>query len=117
MLAGIPVKTVDQAETAAKIFMDRGVKNAVITLGELGVYVRNSEISQHVPSFDMGDKVIETTGAGDAFNGGFAHALAEGMPLIEAIRFGSATAAISVTRLGTAPSMPYNSEILNLLNK
>ena len=117
MLSGIPVKTVDQAETAAKIFMDRGVKTAVITLGELGVYVHNSEISQHVPSFDMRDKVMETTGAGDAFNGGFAHALAEGMPLIEAIRFGSATAAISVTRLGTAPSMPYNNEILNLLNK
>ncbi len=51
--------------------------------------------------FDMGEDVIETTGAGDAFNGGFAHALAEGMPLIEAVRFGSATAAISVTRLGT----------------
>ena len=117
MLAGIPVKTIDQAETAAKIFIDRGVKTAVITLGELGVFIHNSEISQHIPSFDMGDKVIETTGAGDAFNGGFAHALAEGMSLIEAVRFGSATAAISVTRIGTAPSMPYNEEIINLLNK
>jgi len=117
MLAGIPVETVDQAEAAAKIFLGRGVKTAVITLGELGVYVRNSEISQHIPAFDMGDKVLETTGAGDAFNGGFAHALADGMPLIEAIRFGSATAAISVTRLGTAPAMPFNSEILDLLNK
>jgi len=112
MLAGIPVESVD-----AKIFMERGVKTAVITLGELGVYVRNSEISQHVPAFDMGENVIETTGAGDAFNGGFAHALAEGMPLLEAVRFGSATAAISVTRLGTAPSMPFNNEILDLLNK
>ena len=117
MLAGIPVETVDQAEAAAKIFLGRGVKTAVITLGELGVYVCNSEISQHVPAFDMGDKVLETTGAGDAFNGGFAHALAQGMSLIEAIRFGSATAAISVTRLGTAPAMPFNSEILDLLNK
>ncbi len=117
MLAGIPVENVDQAESAAKIFLDRGVKTAVITLGELGVYVRNSEISQHVPAFDMGDKVLETTGAGDAFNGGFAHALAQGMSLIEAIRFGSATAAISVTRLGTAPAMPFNNEILDLLNK
>ena len=117
MLAGIPVENVDQAESAAKIFLDRGVKTAVITLGEIGVYVRNSEISQHVPAFDMGDKVLETTGAGDAFNGGFAHALAQGMSLIEAIRFGSATAAISVTRLGTAPAMPFNSEILDLLNK
>ncbi len=117
MLAGIPVETVDQAEAAAKIFLGRGVKTAVITLGELGVYVRNSEISQHIPAFDMGDKVLETTGAGDAFNGGFAHALADGMSLIEAIRFGSATAAISVTRLGTAPAMPFNNEIMDLLNK
>ncbi len=117
MLAGIPVENVDQAEAAAKIFLGRGVKTAVITLGELGVYVRNSEISQHIPAFDMGDKVLETTGAGDAFNGGFAHALADGMSLIEAIRFGSATAAISVTRLGTAPAMPFNSEIMDLLNK
>ena len=117
MLAGIPVETVDQAEDAAKIFLDRGVKTAVITLGEIGVYVRNSEISQHVPAFDMGDKVLDTTGAGDAFNGGFAHALAQGMSLIEAIRFGSATAAISVTRLGTAPAMPFNNEIMELLNK
>jgi len=117
MLAGIPVETVEQAEAAAIIFLERGVKTAVITLGELGVYVRNAEISQHVPSFDMGDKVLETTGAGDAFNGGFAHALAEGMSLIEAVRFGSATAAISVTRLGTAPAMPFNSEILDLLKK
>ena len=117
MLAGITVESVDDAQKAAKIFMERGVKTAVITLGELGVYVRNSEISQHVPAFDMGENVIETTGAGDAFNGGFAHALAEGMQLLEAVRFGSATAAISVTRLGTAPSMPYNNEILDLLNK
>jgi ribokinase len=109
MLAGIPVESVDDAQNAAKIFLKRGVKTAVITLGELGVYVRNSESSR--------ENVIETTGAGDAFNGGFAHALAEGMPLIEAVRFGSATAAISVTRLGTAPSMPFNNEILDLLNK
>jgi ribokinase len=117
MLAGISVETVEQAETAAKIFLERGVKTAVITLGELGVYVRNAEISQHVPSFDMGEQVLDTTGAGDAFNGGFAHALAEGMSLIEAVRFGSATAAISVTRLGTAPAMPFNKEILDLLKK
>ena len=117
MLAGISVETVEQAEIAAKIILERGVKTVVITLGKLGVYVRNAEISQHVPSFDMGEQVLDTTGAGDAFNGGFAHALAEGMSLIEAVRFGSATAAISVTRLGTAPAMPFNKEILDLLKK
>ena len=115
MLAEVSVETVEQAEDAAKIFLERGVKTAVITLGELGVYVRSAEIGQHVPSFNMSDKVRDTTGAGDAFNGGFAHALAEGMPLIEAVRFGSATAAISVTRHGTAPAMPFKKEILDLL--
>ena len=65
----------------------------------------------------MGNKVLETTGAGDAFNGGFAYALAKGMPLTEAVRYGSATAAISVTRLGTAPAMPYKTEIQELLDR
>ena len=117
ILAGIPVVTIEDAEEAAKIFLQRGIDTVVITLGEKGAYVRNSVINQHVPAFDMGGKVLETTGAGDAFNGGFAYALAEGMSQIEAVRFGSATAAISVTRLGTAPAMPVNSEIQDLLNK
>ena len=117
ILAGIPVVTIEDAEEAAKIFLQRGIDTVVITLGEKGAYVRNSVINQHVPTFDMGGKVLDTTGAGDAFNGGFAYALAEGMSLIEAVRFGSATAAISVTRLGTAPAMPVNSEIQDLLNK
>ena len=115
-LAGIPVETKEQASEAAQIFIDRGVKTAVITLGENGVYVQNSNLSQHIPAFNMGNKVIETTGAGDAFNGGFAYALAEGIPLTEAVRYGSATAAISVTRLGTAPAMPYKAEIQKLLD-
>jgi len=117
ILAGIPVVTIEDAEEAAKIFLQRGINTVVITLGEKGAYVRNSVINQHVPAFDMGGKVLETTGAGDAFNGGFAYALAEGMSLIEAVRFGSATAAISVTRLGTAPAMPVNNEIQDLINK
>ena len=115
-LAGIPVESKEQACDAAKIFIERGVKTAVITLGEKGVYVHNSEVSQHVPAFNMGNKVLETTGAGDAFNGGFAYALAEGMSITEAVRYGSATAAISVTRLGTAPAMPYKDEIQELLD-
>ena len=115
-LAGIPVDTKEQASEAAQIFIERGVKTAVITLGENGVYVQNSNLRQHIPAFNMGNKVIETTGAGDAFNGGFAYALAEGLPLTEAVRYGSATAAISVTRLGTAPAMPYKPEIQKLLD-
>jgi ribokinase len=68
----------------------------------------------HVPVISAGP-VVETTGAGDAFNGGFAVALSEGRDVVEAVRFGCATAGISVTRAGTAPAMPSRAEIEALL--
>ena len=67
-----------------------------------------------VPAFKAGP-VVETTGAGDAFNGGFAAALAGGMDSSAAARFGCAVAGISVTRAGTAPSMPWLAEVEALL--
>ncbi len=67
-----------------------------------------------MPALDAGP-VVETTGAGDAFNGGFATALAEGRDPVAAMRFGCATASISVTRRGTAPAMPSRAEIDALL--
>jgi ribokinase len=74
----------------------------------------DSTQSVHVPVVSAG-AVVETTGAGDAFNGGFAVALSEGRNVIEAVRFGCATAGISVTRPGTAPAMPSRNEIDALL--
>ena len=68
----------------------------------------------HQPSFQVGP-IVETTGAGDAFNGGLAVALAEAMPIDKALRFACATASISVTRPGTAPSMPDRNEIDTLI--
>jgi ribokinase len=68
----------------------------------------------HVPAFVAGP-VVETTGAGDAFNGGFAAAIARGSEPAEAARFGCAVAGISVTRAGTAPSMPTLAEVEALL--
>jgi len=114
-LTGRPVVTLQEAEAAADFFLSKGVSTAVITLGENGCFVKSASVSHHVPAFDMGDAVVETTGAGDAFNGGFAVALADGADVIEATRFGNATAAISVTRAGTAPSMPTRDEIEALL--
>ena len=67
-----------------------------------------------VPAFKV-PRVVDTTGAGDAFNGGFAVALAEGKPAAEAVRFGCATAGLSVQKPGTAPSMPTRAEIEALL--
>jgi ribokinase len=67
-----------------------------------------------LPAFKVGP-VVETTGAGDAFNGGFAAALARGMDPASAVRFGCAVAGISVTRPGTAPSMPSLDEVEKVL--
>ena len=114
VLTGIRVASLESAELAADALLARGVRNAVITLGAQGVLVKNASARQHIPAFFAGE-VVETTGAGDAFNGGFAVALAEKKDVAEAARFGCAVAAISVTRPGTAPSMPFRREIDDLL--
>ena len=113
-ITGVPVASVEDATRAAGVFLERGVKAAIITLGENGALYRDSQRVLHVPAYNAGP-VLETTGAGDAFNGAFATALAAGTDPVEAVRFGCAAAGISVTRLGTAPSMPSREEILALL--
>ena len=97
-------------ERAADVILARGAGAAVITLGARGALVKTRTILEHVPAVDAGP-VVETTGAGDAFNAGFAVALAEGRGVVDAVRFGCAVAGISVTRLGTADSMPHRSEV------
>jgi ribokinase len=116
MLTGIAVKTADDARKAGDVILRKGAKAALITLGEAGAYLHSKSQSILVPAFKAGP-VVETTGAGDAFNGGFAAALAEGAAPLEAVRFGSAVAGISVTRAGTAPSMPKREEVDALLKK
>jgi ribokinase len=113
-LTGLPVTTLPEAEAAADALLARGVGAVVITLGANGALYRDRSRSVHVPVISAGP-VVETTGAGDAFNGGFAVALSEGRDVVEAMRFGCATAGISVTRPGTAPSMPARAEIDALL--
>lgn len=113
-LTGIRVSGLEDARKAAEDLRQRGVGTAIITLGENGVLFHDGQRTEHVPAIVAGP-VVETTGAGDAFNGGFAAALARGSAPIDAVRFGCATAGISVTRAGTAPSMPTLAEIEALL--
>ena len=113
-ITGIPVKSINDAEIAAGKLLEKGAKAAVITLGEQGALFKDKNQVIHQPSYEVGP-VVETTGAGDAFNGGLAVALAEEMPIDKALRFACATASISVTRQGTAPSMPDRNEIEILL--
>ena len=113
-ITGIPVKSINDAEIAAEKLLDKGANAAVITLGKQGALFKDNKQVIHQKSYEVGP-VVETTGAGDAFNGGLAVALAEEMPIAKALRFACATASISVTRKGTAPSMPKRHEIDTLL--
>ena len=114
-LTGICVSDLESADKAAKVFKDKGVQNVVITLGSRGVYVNEDGKSEIVPAYKV--NAIDTTGAGDAFNGGLLTALSEGKTISEAARFANALAAISVQRIGTTPSMPTRAEIDKFLEE
>jgi ribokinase len=109
-LTGIKVSSAKEARPAAQALMDKGAGAAIITLGEQGAYLHNDEVSELCPAFEFAP-VVETTGAGDAFNGAFAVALARGDAALEAVRYGCTVAGISVTRPGTAQSMPALKEV------
>jgi ribokinase len=109
-LTGMPVDTMAQIERVAAALLNRGPRHVVITLGARGAFVLSDNVAERVKAFQIGS-VVDTTGAGDAFNGGFAVGLAEGMSLVEATRLGCAAAGLSVTRSGTATSMPKRDEV------
>lgn len=113
-LTGIAVGDLAAARRAGDALLAKGAGTALITLGERGALFHARDRSVHIAPFAAG-KVVETTGAGDAFVGGFAAALAGGTNPLDAARFGSAAAGISVTRPGTAPAMPRREEIEILL--
>lgn len=114
-MTGLPVGSEDEARAAARALRERGAGTAVLTLGAEGALFDGPGGGHLVAAFRAGP-VVETTGAGDAFNGAFAVALAEGREPGEAVRFGCATAGLSVTRRGTALSMPHRAEVEALLS-
>jgi ribokinase len=113
LLSGVAIRSDDDARRAAMALRDRGVETVLITLGRRGVYALGDDIDERLPAFLV--EAIDSTAAGDVFNGALAVALAEGRPLREAIRFASAAAAISVTRLGAQPSAPRRDAIEDFL--
>jgi len=113
LLTGISVHNVDSAAKAASALLARGVQNVIITMGARGAMVAGAEFGQLIPAFKV--KAVDTTAAGDVFNGALALRLAEGRPLLEAARFANAAAAISVTRMGAQTSAPTRKEIERLL--
>jgi len=107
------ITTIKEAEEAALEVISAKVKNVVVTLGKEGALVVNSKNSTHVPPFEV--DIVDTTGAGDAFNGGLAIAISEGKDLVESTKFANAVAALNVTKIGTAPAMPYRKEVEDFL--
>lgn len=112
---GIPLKTEKDAGLCAENLLGRNVRNVIITMGKQGAYCHDGKKGRMIPTTDQ--KPIDTTGAGDAFNGGLAVAVAEGLPLEAAIKFANCVASISVTRYGSAPSMPALGETLELMER
>ena len=109
LLTGIRVNDSSTAKKAAVILLNKGVKNVVITMGAAGAYLHSEGVSKIVPVVPV--KPVDTTAAGDVFNGALAVALSEGKELEEAVAFANKAAAISVTRMGAQASAPYRNEI------
>ncbi|HHT24299.1 MAG TPA: ribokinase [Clostridiaceae bacterium] len=109
LLTGVKVVDQTSASEAADHFFQKGVKSVVITMGGKGAFVSDGNKEMIIPPFKV--EVLDTTGAGDAFNGGFVAALAEGKDIFEASIFASAVAALSVQKMGTTPSMPTREEV------
>jgi len=108
-LTGIVVETDADAQKAADALHAYGIQTVLITLGARGVWVSEQGKGELVPGFRV--QALDTTAAGDTFNGALVTAQLEGLPMAQAIRFAHAAAAISVTRSGAQPSIPLRSEV------
>ncbi|BAJ00606.1 ribokinase [Shewanella violacea] len=113
-LTGVAISELSDADMAAnKLHTKFGIETVLITLGERGVWLSHKGEGKHIAGFVM--QAIDTTAAGDTFNGGFVTGLLEGQSMLDSVRFGQAAAALSVTRMGAQSSIPTRVETLALL--
>lgn len=110
ILSGVKVKSIDSAKKAARIICEKGVHNVIITLGSQGALIYEAGKFTLVEAEKV--QAIDTTAAGDVFNGALVVSLSQGKSLVNATRFACQAAAISVTRNGAQSSIPYRNEIL-----
>ena len=108
-LVGFPVVDVASAGRVADELLDRGAGCAIVKLGAQGAYYATAYVRQYLPAFQV--QALDTVGAGDAFNGALAVALAEGRALDEAMQRAMAAGALAVTRNGAQDSMPNRGEV------
>ena len=114
ILTGIKVNDIEGAKLAAEILAKKGIGTVIITLGAKGALVLEKSVFTHVPTIPV--NAIDTTAAGDVFNGALVAALSESKSVVDAVTFACAAATISVTRLGAQTSAPYRNEIDDWVN-
>ncbi len=104
ILTGIKINGIDDVRKGSEVLLRKGAKLVIVTMGGKGVFVATKEESFHVPAFQVNP--VDTTGAGDTFNGALAVMLAEGVPLKEGVLFASKAAALSTTKPGAQMAIP-----------
>ncbi|MCD6598900.1 MAG: ribokinase [Bacteroidales bacterium] len=109
LLTGITISNISDIEKAAEVLKQKGVGIVIVTMGSAGAYVLTDRISTIIPAPKV--KAIDTTAAGDTFNGALCLALSSGKEIEEAVKFANKAASISVCRMGAQPSIPYLNEI------
>lgn len=115
MLTNCTVDTLDEMVDSARDLLKSGVKNVIVTLGDKGAICCNESGYQQIKPYVV--NAVDTTAAGDAYTGGLATALAEGKTLLESMDFAAAVAALSVTRKGAQPSLPWRTEVEEFMSK
>jgi ribokinase len=106
---GIKIKNENDARNSAKKLIDMGIKNVIITLGEKGLFYSNGKEEIYIKASQV--KTVDTTGAGDAFNGGFSFALLEGKTIKQCLELANKVAGLSTTKLGAGDSMPFSKDL------
>lgn len=109
LLTGMEVNDLPSTEAAARALLGRGAKTVIVTLGSMGALIVDKDTCTHVDTFKV--NVVDTTAAGDAFIGGFAHALLENKSLEESVRHGCACGALATTKFGAQPSLPTKEDV------
>ena len=114
-LTGCGAETIGQIRSGAQALLDRGVGNVIVTLGSRGAYFKNQSMERLFPAPKV--QAVDTTAAGDTFNGALAVKIAEGADICQAISFANCAAALSVSRKGAQVSVPYRPEAEAFLKK
>jgi len=113
LLTSMDVNDISSTEKAARVLLQRGAKNVIVTLGSRGALIVNKDTSTHVDTYKV--NVVDTTAAGDAFIGGFASVL-DSSSLLDAVRYGCACGALATTKFGAQPSLPTKEDVEKFIN-